>query len=205
MKTPKYLARRAIASQAEAAQTLTNYLPSLETDFRESWDWAQAIMEQDPNRRRILNASTQAAMVHDCFVTRMRTRYSDDPRVTLKATGRMLRMRIDGMLSLRFKKFDSKLRSRNVKTNSQVAIYFQMEMEGIDGATDVTFGYKTDATGRKWVGMYVTCPVGWGQNKWVIVLNEEGGESGMFSFSPTTDSPDNSPIIEPKDKRKIAE
>ncbi len=102
---------------------------------------------------------------------------------------------LDGGLRLRFKKFDDKLRSGNVKTNRQREIYHQYEIEGIESPTDVTFGYVTNPAGTSISGVYVTCPVGWRKNAWMIAVRDPGLEDGYQLFGGGDDSPSDDEII----------
>lgn len=205
MDNNRFVERRAIISQEEAKALLEPHLPLLEEDFKAAWDFVQDILNQDPERRSTFDISTQAAMIFNRFVRLTHKRFNDVPGVLLKSSGRMMKMIINGKLSLRFKKFDGKLRSKNVRTNQQLKMYFQLQLDGMDTATEVTFGYKTDATGLNVTGVYVTCPVGWGTNRWVIVVNEreQGDALPFIAPEPVTPfQPDNSIQITPKEVKK---
>jgi hypothetical protein len=178
--------RRNILSKAEAWTILKPYMPAMVEDFRDAWLWVQAILDQDPDRRSTLDISTQAAMVFDRFKRLAALRFIGTSRCQLTTQGRMLRIILGGKLAIRFKKFDGQLHSGNVHTNAQSYMYFQFEFDGMESPTEVTFGYKTDATDRNVVGLYVTCPIGWDVNKWVIeIIEAESDSLPLFQPQPT--------------------
>lgn len=189
-------------SREEAERIITPRFPLLIDTLDDAWSWLQDILDEDPERRSILYASTQAAMVYDCFVCRLAARIDGEDGVHVHWHGRMLKVDLDRRLSLRFKRFDNDLCSRNVRTNSQAAIYFQLDLPGVsDPLTDVTFGYVTDVARTKIIGMYITCPIGWSRNKWLIVVDE--GQSDATRLIEDPSGPE-APIIKPKKPRKRA-
>jgi hypothetical protein len=149
----------------------------------------QAILDEDPDRRVTFDVSTQAAMVFNRFVILTARRLEGNAKVRLKRSGRMMTINFGSGLILRFKKFDDKLRSRNIRTNSQALIYWQMTLDGMDPATNVTFGYQTDVTARNVTGVFFTCPVGWSKNKWVIPVDEQAEGALPFVSAPREPEP----------------
>ena len=152
-------------------------------------------MDQDPERRVTFDAGLEATMVNMRFVHLARQRFEELEKVAVKMHGRHMAVTLDGGLRLRFKKFDDKLRSGNVKTNRQREIYHQYEIEGIESPTDVTFGYATNPAGTNISGVYVTCPVGWRENAWMIAVRDPGLEDGYQLFGGGDDSPNDDEII----------
>lgn len=211
----KYVERQGLLTQAQAFPVIEAYVPGLLADFGTSWDWVQAILDQDPERRVTFDASAQAAMVFCRFVILTGRRLDGDPRVVLKKSGRMLRALIDKSVAIRFKKLHLKMNghlvSGNVKTNAQGLIYYQLGFDGMQDArpTEVTFGYTTDKTNTLVTGIYLTCPISWYSNKWVIPFMPEQGE-GALPFAPPNDplnptANEATFIITPKIKKKDAE
>ena len=208
----KYVERPGILRQEQAFPIIEPYLPGLIVDFNGSWDWVQAILDQDAERRATLDASTQAAMVFCRFVLLTAGRLSRDPDVQLLRKGRMLRALIKKQMALRFKKLhlkqDGHLVSGNVKTNAQGKIYYQLGLDGMQDAkpTEVTFGYTTDRVNVSVTGIFLTCPISWYSNKWVIPLIAESDE-GKLPFAPPIDPKNPGAneatfIIEPKIAKK---
>jgi len=159
--------------------------PTFTEWLNRAWDWVQAILDQDPERRASFDEITVASMIYCRFCFHMKNGLIGDKRVQLITNGRMTRASIDGELIIRFKKLDRTLRSRNIATGNQERIYNQQyRLEEIgDRPTNVTFGYFTDSLGTKLLGVYFACPKNWSANLWVVRV---GGpdESGEFLFDP---------------------
>ena len=185
-----YVARPNLLKLPQAQEILRPHLPGLYADFQEAWDWVEAIFDQDPERRATFDASIHAAMVFHRFVVLSYRRFTGHETVKVKRAGRMMTINLGGGLLLRFKKFNKDLHSCNVKTNTQARIYWNLTFEGMEPATCVTFGYKLDPANRKVVGVYVTCPVGWDRNEWVLPINEASSETiPMFGGDPQPTAP----------------
>ena len=152
-------------------------------------------MDEDPERRVTFDAGLEATMVNMRFVHLAKGYFEDVNGAKVKMHGRHMSVLLDGQLRLRFKKFDDKLRSGNVRTNRQRLIYHQLEIEGITEPTDVTFGYVTNPAGSDIAGVYVTCPIGWRTNEWMIVVQDPGLEEGYQLFGGGDDSPNDDEII----------
>jgi hypothetical protein len=188
----KFGERPGILTEEQAKPILEPYVPGLIGDFHDSWDWVQAILDQDTERRVTFDTSTQAAMVFNRFALLTSRRHSSDDAVKLKRYGRMLRALIgDGRVALRFKKLvkklDGQLCASNVHTNAQSLIYNQLSIDGMEDAwpTEITFGYTTDEANTTVTGLYFTCPVSWYSNKWVFQLEGDSGEGTLPYASPT--------------------
>jgi hypothetical protein len=208
-----FVEKPGILTEAEARPILEPYLPALVDVFHSSFDWVQAILDQDPERRRDLDASIQAGMVYCRFTSLVGRRLGADKNVVLKRRGRMLRALIGKRIALRCKKLrktrKGHLCAGNVKTNAQSLIYYQLGIDKMQGAhpTEVTFGYTTDPSNRSPTGVYLTCPISWYSNKWTIPL--EGEEfTGQLPFAQPADPASPMPnqatfIITPKTKKGV--
>ncbi|OWY70731.1 hypothetical protein B7486_14090 [cyanobacterium TDX16] len=156
----------------------------------DAWDWVQEILSQDDERRATLDESTVAAMVYDRFVFLMKSGLSGNKKICLHSIGRMVRVRFrggdNGDAVLRLKKFDSRLRSRNIATLNQEKIYFQnFTFEGMaDKPTNITFGYVTDLSGTSLKGVYLTCPISFARNKWSKQLSGID-DTGSLVYDPS--------------------
>lgn len=209
----KYIERQGLLTQAQAFPIIQPYLPGLLEDFNQSWEWNQAILDEDPERRATFDASTQAAMIFCRFVVLVGRRLNQDSNVDLKKNGRMLRAIINRRVALRFKKLHLKkngqLCAGNVKTNAQGMIYYQLGFDEMQDArpTEVTFGYMTDSLNVSVAGIYLTCPISWHTNKWVIPLMGEESEGALpfaAPIDPNAPTANNATFtITPKIKRDI--
>jgi len=191
-KKRPFIERPGLLTQAQAFPIIEPYLPGLVDDFKGSWEWNQAILDEDPERRLTFDASAQAAMVFCRFVVLTGRRLEGDPKVVLRKSGRMLRALIEKAIAIRFKKLQLKMNGHlvagNIKTNAQGLIYYQLGFDGMQNArpTEVTFGYTTDKSNTLVTGIYLTCPISWYSNKWVIPLESEDA-AGTLPFAAPAD------------------
>src|SRR4051794_19407819 len=101
----KYIERPGILSEEQAKPILEPYIPGLIDDFHTSFDWVQAILDQDPERRATFDTSTTAAMVFNRFVVLMGRRLDGSDGVDVRKYGRMMRALLGGgRVAVRFKK-----------------------------------------------------------------------------------------------------
>lgn len=190
---PNRKPRRNLLSRSEAWQLLEPIAPQLYSWLQDSWEWVQAILDEDPERRSVLDPSTIAGMVYDRFKTLLKSGLHDNPSIEFVDHGRMTRALVGGKAILRFKKFDEQLRSRNIGTKNQESIcHQQYYLDGVPARpTNITFGYVTDLAGASLQAVYFTCPDGWDSNHWIIKV---GGaeEDGALLFDPHgfDDAPD---------------
>ena len=188
IKNRKYRPHRNLLTRDEARAILEPHVPALLECLAAAWEAVQQTLDDDPERRAVLDSSTQASMLYNWFAYLIVARLDGVPGVRKVQTGRMIKFVFNEQLSLRFKKFDRNLWSRNVRTNNQLRHYFQLQLDGVaEDATEVTLGYVTDVTNSGLRGVYLTCPIGWSRNKWMIVLDE--ADSGSFLFAPSESTP----------------
>ena len=195
--------RKNVLSRNEARQILEPHIPPLITNLDKAWAWVQDIMDEDPERRIVFDTSLEAAMVSQRFIALTRQQLDGAEGVKIQMHGRHMSVMLNGGLKLRFKKLDQKLRSGNVHTRRQRAIYHQYTIDGINDPTDVTFGYVTTPVGDKIHGVYVTCPIGWKDNAWMIVVRDPGmGSMPLFTGGDAPSEPDF--IVRPKTDREAS-
>lgn len=184
LMSARRIPRAGLLERDEAEEILEPHVNTLWDCLSRAFQRVQDELAEDPERRAAYDASTQAAMVYHWFARFVAQAYEDVVDVDVAKQGRMIRIRLDQRLVLRFKKLDDALRSRNVRTNTQAEMYFQYEIDGVLPVTNVTLGYTVDGLGQNMTGIYFTCPVGWSRNKWVINLaGEESG--GLFRTEPS--------------------
>jgi hypothetical protein len=200
IKSPSYR-RKNLLSRDEARAILEPHIQPLIQNLEDAWGWVQDIMDEDDERRVVLDASLEAAMVSQRFIFQTRHQLEGTDRVKIKMHGRHMSVVFNEGLKLRFKKLDQKLRSGNVRTNRQRAIYHQYTLHGVNDPTDVTFGYVLTPAGDQIHGVYVTCPIGWSKNAWMIVVRDPGmGALPLFTGDDAPDAPEF--IVRPKAARK---
>lgn len=188
--------RHSGVSRIRAEEILKPWIPTLTDAFQHAWNWVEDILNGNPDRRRTLHLSTQAAMVYDRFISLILPLIKDHPNVKTKWTGRMLRLYIGNEIYLRFKKLDNKLRSGNVPTKNQDKIYYNLIDLG-EPATSITFGYVVNPSGTGVRGLYLTCPKSYKQNEWMCPLLD-ASDGGMPLFAPQPLPPSLPlPIIKP--------
>lgn len=190
-----------VISREDAKAELESRATLLEEKLRESFDWVQAILNQDAARRLTLDLSIQAAMVYQRFVELLEAAMVGDPSVRITKVGRMRMFSFGQKLRLRFKKLDRNLTAKNVRTKHQHGMYHQLLLPGLDNdMTDVTFGYLTNKTGQKIDGIYLTCPKNWKENHWRIEFEDPMMGHGLFVTPPVAPikPQEVTPLVRPK-------
>lgn len=201
MKTGKLPRRKNLVSREQASKILEPFTERLVDTLDQAWNWVQDILDEDTERRLTFDSSLEAAMINRRFVDLSRIWLEQESGVKIQMFGRHMSVLIDGGLNLRFKKLDSKLKSGNVRTNRQDEKYNQTLFD-LNKHTEVTFGYVLTPAGNDIHGLYITCPIGWTRNAWMIALRDPGfGEIPLFTGD---DAPDNSEVIvKPKTTRSV--
>lgn len=192
----------AVLSRQEVEAILEPWLPMLREKFHEAWGWVQDDLNEKPDRRATFDSSTVSAMIYDRFKRIILPEFDGKPGVKIERRGRMIRIRIDNKVCLRFKRLDRKLRSGNIRTRSQKAIYHQQPylIDVVDRATALTFGYVPDASKSDVRGLYVTCPKNFRENHYMIVLDDQSDATSLLPTAPlppTLPLPSVVPTIKP--------
>jgi hypothetical protein len=105
--------------------------------------------------------TTHAGMIRDLIVARAKKTLGDDPEVRFLAIRGQLLFIIRNRVRLRFKKLDSRLRSRNVMTD-QARSFLRQEQGSLPGLEDpgvnLQAGYRWTNDARTAFDVHVTCP-----------------------------------------------
>ena len=78
-----------------------------------------------------LSPYCRARFVYDHIVKRAKGEFDGKPGIRMEEKRGFLIVHIQNMLTIRFKKFDPRLRTSNIKTRQQTLFSMQMEMEGL--------------------------------------------------------------------------
>jgi len=186
-----------VINENDARKILEPWMEMMRKNFRLAWDWVQEILSDDPERRATFPSSTVSAMVYDRFTRLVQPDFDGKRGVTIKKIGRMVLIRIDNKISLRFKRLDRRLRSGNVPTKTQKAIYHNANylIDVTDRSTAITFGY-VPGHGDHVRGLYFTCPKNFRANHWMIVVDDQAASAVLFTEPPTpVELPSMTPLI----------
>lgn len=205
MKKP-IASRTGCATRDDAITILDEFLSIFRGCLDQAWEFVEEVFDDRPERRVAFRATTRANMLYDRLAQLVQNSLDGHPRVEVAHRGRMLRLIIDDVIQVRFKKLDENLRAKNVRTPSQLSDYFQLRLPGTEEAelTKLVFGYRLNATETAIDGRFVTCPKNWDENHWVLALDEEAS-SAMPLFSPAIEEDDDVEIVvkaKRADKRK---
>jgi hypothetical protein len=100
---------------------------------------------------------TQASLIRDYIVDEIKREFDGEPGVSHKTSHGLFLLNIDNRYLLRFKKFDRRLRTRNIPTQLSLDFLLQqpLSLPGMpDAATHLNVGYKpgmTLATSTIWI------------------------------------------------------
>ena len=198
----------AIMTLEEVRPILGSYLPLLYGCLEDAWDDLQDFLDCDPSWRVTLTPTNLPAMMHSRWTELVEARMSRENGITIERRGRKLSFVTfdNGRLALRLKKLNSALRSGNVRTGRQDAIYHQrnfLDQFNTIQRTHATFGYVPDASLTDFDGVWVTCPKSYEVNHWVFPVAKPSTASKQISVLPTTPTPAHI-IIRPRAERRKA-
>ena len=149
----------------------------------DAWNRWRAL---DAKARVDLTGSARAIIMHDFIIAEVAKRLGDTATLHDKAFLKVFAIR---GYSIRFKKHDVELVSRNQETKQVRAFMGQMPLDGIPTMYNLEVGYVLDGLGTEVVSTNLVCPNGYGnQPYWHIELHDEGYEFGeerdLFPLEP---------------------
>jgi hypothetical protein len=139
---------------------------------------------------------TQAGLIRDYIVEEIKREFDGEPGISHRTTRNLFLLNIRNRYLLRFKKFDRRLRTRNITTQLSLDFLLQqpLSLPGMpDPATHLNVGYQpglTISTSTLWI----TCPDGrkvdW---KWDITETAE-----PIQFPQPSRQPDRRTRVRPR-------
>jgi hypothetical protein len=188
--------RKKRVTRDDAITILDEFLPIFRDCLDRAWESVEEVLDERPERRVAFTSTTRANMLYDQLARIVQQSLDGHPRVTISHRGRMLRLIVDNIIQVRFKKLDDNHRAKNVRTLSQHSEYFQHCLPGLEEAelTKLVFGYQLNPTGTAIEGRFVTCPKNWEENHWVLPLDEEAS-SAMPLFAPAIEDNEDVEIV----------
>jgi len=170
----------------ESAQTLLQpYFQILIQIINGAWAAWEQFGEIAPGLRSPLSASCRARFVYDHIVALAKVEFDTKKGVRLEEKRGFLLIHIDNLLTIRFKKFNSKLRSSNIQTRQQVLFALQMDMPGLPKSTRLVAGYKLDELAVAIEQIAVTCPNGNKLEYIIEVPDDASGADNIIAIGPT--------------------
>ena len=122
--------------------------------------------------RRSFTATTRAGMVHDYQIKRAARYFSGFSDVRVHELSKLFLFDIHQTVALRFKKFDSALKSSGWATGQVREFRGQVQLGGVDAPSNIEAGYVLDPLDKEIVWAGLVCPNNEGYY-WQVQLMEE--------------------------------
>jgi len=157
----------ALVNHSTAIQEMNSYLSLIRSSLLGGW----AMWEELPDRHRMaMNPSARAAAVHS-FIIDCASRMLLEADVFDLSTLKLFVLK--NKYSLRFKKFDGYLISKNQPTSQVESYRKQEQLPGVPSLHNLEAGYVLDELGQKVLSTHIVCPNG-KSNYWAMELKEDG-------------------------------
>lgn len=153
-----------VVSEEVARALLEPHRDVIGLAFGRGWaDWGQ-LGRRAPAQRLHLGRTSRATSVNDLICAHVETLLTGRPGVTMvREHGRLVAYLGGGMVKLRFKKLDRRLRASNIPTGRQLRLRLQLEqpaLPGMPSPTVLTVGYLLDLTETSIRRIVAVCRVG---------------------------------------------
>jgi hypothetical protein len=165
--------KNSIVSKEKAESVLQPHFDSLLDIVNGAWrDWEE-LGTLAPHLRAPLSNHCRARFVYDHIVRRAKLAFEGKPGIRLEEKRGFLLIHIQNILTIRFKKLDSKLRASNIQTRQQILFSLQMDIPGLPRSTRLVTGYRLDELQIAIEQIAVTCPNG-NKLEYVIEIPDSG-------------------------------
>jgi len=179
----------ALVEHSTAIQELNPYLELIRDSMVGGW----AMWDELPSKHRVaMSSSARAIVVHD-FTIECASKLLTDAKVFDISALKLFVF--NNKFSLRFKKFDGSLSSRNQPTQQVRSFRSQEQLPGVPAMHNLEAGYVLDGLGQNISSLHVVCPNG-SSNYWGLELLEEGVSTAfvdMFDASNNEADPGSEP------------
>lgn len=178
-------------SKDDAEDSLQPHLPQLRDCIQFGFDAWVALGQKAPELRAVLCPRTRASFIYDHIISRVRAVFSTVKRVRIVDRRGFPELVIKNRYVIRFKKLDSKGRSRNILTKQQ-KLWFEQQLslpEMPPAAEKLVAGYVLDMLGTEIEQVLVTCPKDATQIEWMINLSDADGVSNIVPMPVSTRAP----------------
>lgn len=181
----------ALVEHSTAIQDLNPYFGLIRDSMIGGW----AMWEELPIKHRVaMSASARAIAVHD-FTVDHAAKLLTDAKVFDISTLKLFVF--NSKYSLRFKKLDGALISRNQPTSQAKSFRNQEQIPGVPAVHNLEAGYVIDSLGQNITSLHVVCPNG-PSIYWGLELHQEGVSTtivDMFADSTEDTDPGSKPAI----------
>lgn len=147
-------------SSDEAKTVLDPHLPLLARSLHEGWNYWVQYRDCGEPYAIPLDPSAVAMLVNRYIWHRIYHNFKDVPGVRFDTVRGQRILVIGDKLTIRFKKFDDRLRSRNIPTKQQQAFDLQLPLIDVPPCPRLTFGYVLDPLQANIDRLAVTLPLG---------------------------------------------
>lgn len=166
-----------LVTESEARADLEYIFDDIRRSMIEGWSKWQG---QDEDIKVDLSSSSRAICVHD-FTVKKASQYL--PEAVVHNLRKLKIFVIDGKYVLRFKKFDTNLKSRNQPSKQVSNFKRQRKLDGINGVCNIEAGYVLNDTETEVESFNLLCPNG-NRNYWDIDLTDFKAKGTVELVSP---------------------
>lgn len=165
-----------------AEQLIGKHYPALRAVIESGWEAWEELGKRTPDLRSPLGGSVRARYIYDHIARRAETEFGGVKDVSLRKQRGYLVINFDSKLIVRFKKLDSRYRSRNPRTPTADKYFSQSRhcLPGMeDDATRLSAGYVLNRHGTALIDIGIACPNGPGDPFWKNSLFEHLAENTL--------------------------
>jgi hypothetical protein len=165
-----------------AHEALKPHFDRLAKCIRGGWNrWCQ-LRDERSDLAAPLNSSTRAGYVNDHIWDEVKKRFKDVSGTHIVEHKRLKLLVIEDQITLRFKKLDKRLHSKNVQTHQQRALGQQLPIEGIPPLVRLTIGYVLSKLETDIEIIAVTLPVD-NTIEWHLIVDTTETEIAVLPFT----------------------
>lgn len=143
--------------------------PHLEKIRRSITDAIDTYNTEYAHLRHRHSARTDANTCRDLIIDNIKREFDDVQGVRWSEKGGLFLLTIDGLVVLKFKKFNTRLLSSNIPTR-QTQLLLSQELPGMPPNGLLHVGYLLDPLSSRLEGIYITCRVG-SHNEWSMDIS----------------------------------
>lgn len=189
-------------TKEQAQKDFGEDMPEFVDSVRTAWG---RYLKDHAEFRHAYEKRTQANIVHDYITTELSARFADHPSWYPRRIRRHRLFLLDfaDLYSMKVKKLDGRLTSRNVVT--QLVLNFmhqaQAHLPGMDGPTSLLLGYQLNAAETEIDAVWITCPDG-SRRHWEWELTRGAQIVDFPSVAPPAEEAPPGKIVRPKRRPK---
>lgn len=161
----------------------------------------------DPQHRAIDSARTRANRIYDFMLHRARREFAGVPQVRFIERRGLVSLLIEDRFNIRFKKLNKRYLPSNYPTQQAIQMLHQVELDlpDLPPVIKLIVGYRLNDLQTNLQGVYLVCPAGLHQNKWVAPLARPVGYNNVVPFPSVAAAPAKEVTVRVRLKEKRTE